>query len=132
VRQAGQKGQGRAMTLDEFDAFCQSLAHSTRVVQWGDAHVWKIGGKMFAIGFPSNAPLLQITFKSSAMSFDLLKDQPGMRSAPYLASRGMLWLQRTDPTTLDDAALRDYLKASYKLVASGLPKKTRQALGFAS
>jgi predicted DNA-binding protein (MmcQ/YjbR family) len=118
------------VTLDEFDVFCQSLPHATCVVQWGDAHVWKIGGKMFVVSFPSNGPFLQITFKSSAMSFDLLKGMPGMRPAPYLASRGMLWLQRTGRETLDDAALKDYIKASYQLVSAGLPKKVQQALGM--
>ncbi len=38
------------MTRDEFDSYCASLPHVTHVVQWGDASVWKIGGKVFAIG----------------------------------------------------------------------------------
>ena len=38
------------MTREDYDAFCGSLPHATHVVQWGDASVWKIGGKVFAIG----------------------------------------------------------------------------------
>ena len=37
------------MTLDEYNGFCASLAATTHVVQWGGAHVWKVGGKVFAI-----------------------------------------------------------------------------------
>ena len=41
----------------------------------------------------------------------MLKDLPGLRPAPYLASRGLTWIQRTDARTLDDADLFHYLRA---------------------
>lgn len=62
------------------------------------------------------------------MSYDMLKDSPGCRPAPYLASRGMKWIQRMTAETLDDAALRDYLTESHRLVAAGISKKQRLAL----
>ena len=37
------------MTLDDYNGFCASLPGTTHVVQWGGAHVWKVGGKVFAI-----------------------------------------------------------------------------------
>jgi len=37
------------MELDEYNAFCAALPATTTVVQWGGAHVWKVGGKMFAV-----------------------------------------------------------------------------------
>ena len=77
------------MTLDEFDRFCADLPHSTHVVQWGGASVWKIGGKVFAIGGWNETPPLAVTFKCSGLSFAILKDRPGLRPAPYLASRGL-------------------------------------------
>lgn len=117
------------MTREEFDAFCGSLPHTHSVEQWGGASVWKIADKMFAIGFQDAGPELFITFKCAPETFEMLKDQPGMRPAPYMASRGMSWLQRTSPDTLDDDALRDYLRASYALVAEKLPKKTQRELG---
>lgn len=122
------------MTLDDYNRFCASLPHTTHVVQWGASHVWKIGGKVFAIASqwdtgPDAPP--HVTFKTSEMSFDLLKDQPGCRPAPYLASRGMKWIQRTGDDTLDDAALGDYLAESYRLVAAGLTRKLKQSLGMA-
>ena len=52
---------------------------------------------------------LFVTFKCSEMSFDLLKEQPGCRPAPYLASRGMSWIQRMNGESMDDDALKDYL-----------------------
>src|SRR5690606_27443387 len=38
------------MTYPEFNDFCRSLPATTYVVQWGGSHVWKVGGKVFAIG----------------------------------------------------------------------------------
>ena len=118
------------MTRDQINAFCKGLPASTHVVQWGGADVWKVGGKVFAIGGWSNGADFGISFKVSPMSFDFLKDQPGCRPAPYLASRGMKWIQRTGDDTLDDAAFRDYLRESHRLVSLGLTKKLQRELGL--
>ena len=119
------------MTESEFNKFCASLPHTHHVMQWGGAQVWKIAGKVFAIGgWNDESENLFVTFKCSPMSYELLKNQPGLRPAPYLASRGMKWIQRTGPEIMDDATLQDYIKASYKLVALGLPKKTQKELGW--
>jgi predicted DNA-binding protein (MmcQ/YjbR family) len=118
------------MTLDEYNTFCASLHASTHVVQWGGAHVWKIGGKVFAIAGWSDGGGLAVTFKVSDIAFDVLKEQPGLRPAPYLASRGMKWIQRRSPDAMDDEALKDYLRESRRLVALKLPRRTRVELGF--
>jgi len=118
------------VTREEFDQFCTSLAHTTHVVQWGGASVWKIGGKVFAIGGWDGPNLSGVTFKASRHTFELLKDRPGMRPAPYMAARGMTWLQRTGPETLDDDALRDYLHESDRLAAATLTKAKRKDLGL--
>jgi predicted DNA-binding protein (MmcQ/YjbR family) len=117
------------MTLDDFNTFCRSLPHTTHIVQWGGMDVWKIGGKVFAIAREEDGAF-RTSFKCSPMSFELLKDSPGMRPAPYLASRGMIWLQCYSDETLDDDALRDYLRASYRLVAAGLTRKMRAELNL--
>ena len=118
------------MTLDDYNGFCASLPATTHVVQWGGAHVWKVGGKVFAVAGWSNGEGLAVTFKTSEMAFDLLKEQPGCRPAPYLASRGMKWIQRRTDDSMDDDALRDYLRESRRLVALGLTKKARLELGL--
>ncbi len=121
------------MTLDEYNTFCRSLKGTNHVVQWGASHVWKVGSKVFAIASQWEAGAddpPHVTFKTSEMSYDLLKDAPGCRPAPYLASRGMKWIQRTSIETLDDAALRDYLAESHRLAAAGLTRKARVELGL--
>ncbi len=119
------------MTLNEYNRYCRSLTATTSVVQWGGAHVWKVGGKVFAIGgWNDDDQELFVTFKCSPMSYDMLREMPGCRPAPYLASRGMLWIQRTSDATLDDTGLKDYLRASYDLVIAGLTKRVRQEIGL--
>ncbi len=123
------------MTVAEYNRFCRSLAHTTYVVQWGGAHVWKVAGKVFAIAWfdddpPDDENELLVTFKVSDLSFELLKEMPGCRPAPYLASRGMKWIQRTGTDSMDDAVLRDYITESHRLVALGLPKRKQLELGI--
>jgi predicted DNA-binding protein (MmcQ/YjbR family) len=121
------------MTLEEFNDFCGSLPHTSHVVQWGGVHVWKVGGakgKMFALAFPELQKQLAITFKVSPMSYDILKEQAGLRPAPYLASRGMTWIQRIESSTMDDDALKDYLAESRRLCAMALPKSVQAKLGL--
>ena len=120
------------MTIDEYNRFCRTLTATTHVVQWGGAHVWKVGGKVFAIGgWNDDDQALHVTFKCSGMSYDMLREMPGCRPAPYLASRGMKWIQRTSADALDDRGLKDYMRASYDLVIEGLPKRTQHELGLA-
>ena len=118
------------MTREGYDAFCGALPGATHVVQWGDASVWKVGGKVFAIGGWSETPQFSVTFKCSETSFAVLRDLPGVRPAPYLASRGLTWIQRVDGRTVDDAGLREYLRASHALIAAKLPRKVRRELGL--
>jgi predicted DNA-binding protein (MmcQ/YjbR family) len=118
------------MTHDDFNQFCQSLPATTHVVQWGGADVWKVGGKVFAIGGGTDQRHTAVTFKVSEVSYELLRDQPGLRPAPYLASRGMKWIQQYDKPGLTNEELQDYLRYSHKLVSLGLTKKLQKELGL--
>lgn len=117
------------MTREDFDEYCRSLPHTTHVVQWGDASVWKIGGKVFTVGgWNETEDAFCVSFKTSEVSFEILGEQPGCRPAPYLASRGMKWIQRTSAETLSDDDLKDYLAESYRIVGAGLTKKLQREL----
>ena len=96
------------MTYDQYNAFCKKLPATTHVVQWGGAHVWKVGGKVFAIGGWEEAGEQRFTFKTSDIAFEILKERRGLRPAPYLASRGLKWIQHYARPGLSDRALKDY------------------------
>ena len=118
------------MKLATYNTYCRALPHAHHVVQWGGAHVWKVGTKVFAIADEIEGGRLHVTFKVSETAFDILKAMPGCRPAPYLASRGMKWIQRTGQETMSDKDLRAYLAESYRLASLNLPKKTQRELGL--
>ena len=117
------------MTYDEFNAFCGALPATTHVIQWGGSHVWKVGGKVFAIGGWGEEEAA-FTFKVSHISYEMLREQPGLRPAPYLASRGMKWIQHHAKPGLSDAELSDYLRQSHRIVSLDLTKKKQSELGL--
>ena len=115
------------MTRDDVNSFCQSLKATTHVVQWGNADVWKVGGKVFVVCGWSEGRVA-VTFKASDLAYEVLQDQPGIRPAPYLASRGMKWLQVYGDPGLSDAELKEHIIASYDMVVAKLTKKLRAEL----
>ena len=68
------------MTYDQLNEFCGSLPATSYVVQWGESHVWKVGGKVFAIGGWSDGDP-GFTFKVTKADFDRLGKMPGLRPA---------------------------------------------------
>ena len=118
------------MNYKAFNKYCESLPVTTYVVQWGGSHVWKVGGKVFAIGGWGNGKYPGVTFKVSGIAFELLGDKPGLRPAPYLASRGMKWIPHYAEPGLSDKELKEYLAESHRIVSFGLPKKKQKQLGL--
>ncbi|MBX9723718.1 MAG: MmcQ/YjbR family DNA-binding protein [Candidatus Obscuribacterales bacterium] len=117
------------MNFKKFNAYCKSLPATTFVEQWGGCQVWKVAEKVFAIGTWADEEEAY-TFKVSPWAFEVLKEQEGLRPAPYLASRGMSWIQHYAKPGLNDELLKKYLKESYNLVLQGVSKKKRTALGL--
>ncbi|MES0883118.1 MmcQ/YjbR family DNA-binding protein [Roseibium sp. SCP14] len=119
------------MTRDEFDAFCKKLTATTHVIQWGNASVWKVGGKIFAIcsGW-GEGDFPRFSFKCSDISYSLLTQQEGLIPAPYLARAK--WVQMEEEGALSDDDLKAYIEAAHKIIAAKLTKKTQKELGLAS
>ena len=102
---------------------------TTHVVQWGNADVWKVGGKVFAVcGWADGKDAF--TFKASDIAYEVLQNEPGIRPAPYLASRGMKWLQVYDERGMSDKLLKEHIVVSYDMVVQKLTKKARAELGL--
>lgn len=118
------------MTYDEFNDFCRAFPATSYVVQWGGANVWKVGGKVFAIGGWSDANGPAYSFKVSENNFHFLENKPGYRPAPYLASRGLKWIQQYSATASEDEALKHYIEESHRIVSLGLSKKKQKELGL--
>jgi predicted DNA-binding protein (MmcQ/YjbR family) len=118
------------MNYDEFNQFCGSLPATTHVVQWGDSQVWKVGGKVFAIGGWSKDKQAAFTFKASEKNYYYLSECEGYIPAPYFATRGMKWIQKIDSSKDNDEDLKYYITESHRLVSLGLTKIKQKELGL--
>ena len=118
------------MTYDQFNQFCGSLAATSHVIQWGGSDVWKVGDKVFAIGGWEKDDEPAFTFKTSDLDFNILKDEPGFRPAPYFASRGMKWIQQYQELKDSDNEIKHYIEESHYLVSMGLTKKKQKELNL--
>jgi len=113
------------LNLIAFDACCAALRHATLVVQWGGSHVWKVGGKMFAIG-QMGGELGQISFKAAPQAFAMMLESGDFAPAPYLARAG--WVAINPHSSLPDVDLRAYLQTAHRTVLAKLPRKVRAEL----
>jgi len=116
---------------DAFDALCLSLPATTYVNQWGGSHVYKVGGKVFAI-----APNWAAThggqayiFKVSEMAFEMLIEHGLAHPAPYLGRSS--WVQLNAVDSLDDDDLTAYIRQAHNLIASRLTRAVRRGLNLA-
>jgi predicted DNA-binding protein (MmcQ/YjbR family) len=93
----------------------------SKVIQWGGADVYKVGGKVFAICGLAGG----LSFKVTPIGFVVLtEDGPG-RQAPYLAKGH--WVN----VALDgaaDADLADWLTTAHSLIAAKLTRKLKAEL----
>lgn len=122
------------MNQKQFNDFCGALKAVSHGVQWGGADVWKVGGweggKVFAIGGHDADGAFRTSFKVSDIGWEVLRDAKGCRPAPYLASRGMKWIQADGKGGRSLKELKGCLEQSHAIVASGLSKKRQAELGL--
>ncbi len=120
------------MDVEAFDKFCASLPATNMVVQWGGAHVWKVGTKIFAISSPWGKTRadgsFKIGFKTNDLAFRILTEQPGIVPSPYLGRYKWVQLQEADALDIDD--LKAYITAAHGMVAAKLTKAARKELGL--
>ena len=110
-----------------FDAFAGGLAGVTFVDQW-ESRVAKVGGTVFALLNIGADGVGRIVFKVAEESFEILTAIEGVGQAPYFAKRQWVSVSSTADLPEDDVGL--YIRRSHALVARGLTKKLRGALGI--
>lgn len=117
------------MTREEFDHFCQGLKATTNVIQWGNATVWKIGGKIFAIcSHWGDGEQQKISFKCSDLSYQILCELPDIVPAPYLARAK--WVQITTSSAMNDDDIKGYIQQAHDIISKKLTRAKRAELGL--
>ncbi|MES3029820.1 MAG: MmcQ/YjbR family DNA-binding protein [Pseudomonadota bacterium] len=112
------------MTREEVEATALALPAVTKVVQWGGADVYKVGGKVFAICGLAGG----LSFKVTEIGFMVLTDDGPGRQAPYLA-KGSWVVVDLDDLQADEVV--GWLTTSHELIAGKLTRKLRAELGLA-
>jgi predicted DNA-binding protein (MmcQ/YjbR family) len=113
------------MDLDWLRRFCLALPHTTEQVQWEDALVFKVGGRMYAVARLEPSPVW-LSFKCTTEEFAELVERPGIVPAPYLARAH--WIGLDSAEALSRLEIESLLRRSYELVFSRLPRRTRASL----
>jgi predicted DNA-binding protein (MmcQ/YjbR family) len=113
------------MNVEWVRRHCMSFPHATETVQWQDALVFKVGGKMFAVASLEPGKVW-LSFKCSPENFADLTERPDIIPAPYLARAQWVGLESED--ALPVAELKRLLRQAYDLIVANLPRKARAAL----
>ncbi|HKJ63662.1 MAG TPA: MmcQ/YjbR family DNA-binding protein, partial [Hyphomicrobiales bacterium] len=64
----------------------------------------------------------------SDLGYEVLKEQPGLVPAPYLARAK--WIQVTEPDAMSNQDLRANIAAAYEIIARKLTRAIRAELGI--
>jgi len=116
------------MSPEAFDRACLALPGATLSIQWGDDHVSKVGGKMFAVRGSGVTLGGGVSFKASDLAFEVLTETGRAAPAPYLARAK--WVHFPDLAALDADETADWVKTAHGLIAAKLTRKARADLGL--
>jgi len=107
--------------LDSIREYCLSLPGTTEGIQWEDALLFRVGGKIFVSVNLNPAGEDRISFKCDPETFAELLEREGARPAAYVGR--FQWIGLRDFNVVPAAELRELIRASYELVKAKLPKK---------
>ena len=117
------------MTAAGLRRFCLGRQGATEEFPFGPAtSVFKVAGKMFALSALRSRPL-KVSLKCEPELAEALRDSyPEIQPGYHLNKRH--WNTVTLAGSLSDAMARDMIEDSYDLVVAGLPRATRERLGW--
>jgi len=112
------------VTPEALEAAALALPATEKVIQWGGADVYKVGGRVFALRTLEGA----LSIKVSDIAYAVLVETGRARPAPYLARAK--WVAFEALEDLDAEEVRGWLAAAHALVAAKLTRKARADLGL--
>lgn len=114
------------MDIEVLRSICLSFPGVMESVKWGNDLCFCVGEKMFCVS--NLEPPHTFSFKVTDAEFDELAGADGFQPAPYLARAK--WVLCTDSKKLNRKDLKNYLRQSYDLIATKIPKAQRKKLGI--
>jgi len=112
------------MNLESIRTFCLQLPQTTEGIKWGNDLCFMLSEKMYCVAGLTGP--FSCSFKCSDEDFAKLTEVPGIIPAPYMARNK--WVNIQDPSVLTKEEWEHFIKNSYSLILSKLPKKFQQNL----
>lgn len=116
------------MTTEDIRQICTSLPAVTEDIKWEHDLCFFIGGKMFLVVGLDNLPVTA-SFKVPDEQFDELTATDSFKPASYMAKHK--WVYVDDINKVSKSDWTSFIKQSYQLIQSKLPKKTLKELRLA-
>ncbi len=112
------------MDTEKLRKFCLSLPGAHEGIKWEDHLCFMIAEKMFCItGMQDDA---SVSLKVSDEDFEEITERNGIIPAPYMARNKWVAIQKRN--ALKPKEWEHYLRQSYELIKSKLPKKVRMQI----
>lgn len=112
------------MNLDELRMLCLSLPGATEGIKWENHICFMVAEKMFCIIGEWGGVSLKVTPEE----FEELTDREGIKPTAYMARNKWINIERDN--VLKRAEWERYVKGSYQLIVSKLPKKVITGLAL--
>ncbi len=112
------------MTVEDIRSIALKLPHATEDIKWGADLCFCIAEKMFCV--TSMEGDCKFSLKVDAEEFDELCQRQGFIPAPYMARNK--WVLIDSSAKLSKKEVESFIKSSYELVKSKLPKKMQASL----
>jgi predicted DNA-binding protein (MmcQ/YjbR family) len=114
------------MNIEQLRKFCLSLPGATEDIKWGHDLCFCVGEKMFCVTGLTGP--MKVSLKVNEDEFDELSGSSGIIPAPYMARNK--WVLVEDPARFNKKEWEHYIRQSYQLVSSKLPKKIQKEIGL--
>lgn len=116
------------MNTEKLTKYCLSFPGAHDGIKWEDHLCFMVAEKMFCItGMTDDS---NVSIKVSDEDFEELCERNGIIQAPYMARNK--WVAITKRSALKPKEWEHYLRQSYELIKSKLPKKTQAQIDSAN
>lgn len=110
------------MNLDKLRELCLSLPGATEGIKWEDHICFMVAEKMFCITGEFGGASIKVTPED----FEELTEREGIIPQPYMARN--MWVNIQQFNKLKPKEWDHYVRQSYELIRSKLPKKVQNSL----
>ncbi len=112
------------MDIEKLRSFCLSLPGTTEGIKWEDHLCFMIAEKMYLITGMEDTSTVSI--KVTSEDFEVLTERDHITQAAYMAKKQWVSIQKRN--ALKPKEWEEYIRKSYELIKSKLPKKVQREL----